>query len=91
MLFERLDWGMLIAAASLVSIGLSVIYGIGISRDPIDLFAFYKQLVALGIGMTLALTLTIIDYRHLRSWSVLIYLIGLVLLFSFNFRDNSTH
>ncbi len=79
-LFERLDWGLLIAAASLVAIGLSIIYGIGISRDPIDLFSFYKQLAALGIGVAIALTLTIIDYRHLRSLSVVIYLVGLALL-----------
>ncbi len=81
-LFERLDWGLLIAAASLVAIGLSIIYGIGISRDPIDLFSFYKQLAALAIGVSVALVLTIIDYRHLRSLSVVIYLIGLVLLAS---------
>jgi len=81
-LFERLDWGLLIAAASLVAIGLSVIYGIGISRDPVDLFSFYKQLAALAIGVSIALALTIIDYRHLRSLSVVIYLVGLVLLVS---------
>ncbi|MBP9763039.1 rod shape-determining protein RodA [Patescibacteria group bacterium] len=81
-LFERLDWGLLIAAASLVAIGLSVIYGIGISRDPIDLFSFYKQLAALAIGVSVALVLTIVDYRHLRSLSVVIYLVGLALLVS---------
>lgn len=81
-LFERLDWGLLIAASSLVAIGLSVIYGIGISRDPVDLFSFYKQLAALAIGVSIALALTIIDYRHLRSLSVVIYLVGLVLLVS---------
>ncbi len=81
-LFERLDWGMLIAAASLVAIGLSIIYGIGISRDPIDLFSFYKQLAALGIGLSIAFILTIVDYRHLRSLSVVVYLLGVILLVS---------
>lgn len=81
-LFERLDWGLLIAASSLVAIGLSIIYGIGISRDPIDLFSFYKQLAALGIGLAVAIGLTVIDYRHLRSLSVVVYLVGLVLLAS---------
>ena len=80
MLFERLDWGLLIAAASLVAIGLSIIYGIGISHDPIDLFSFYKQLAALAIGMSAALVLTVVDYRHLRSLSMPIYLLGLFLL-----------
>ena len=79
-LFERIDWGILIAASALVAIGLSIIYGIGISHDPIDLFSFYKQLAALAMGVGIALTLTLIDYRHLRSLSVVIYIIGIALL-----------
>lgn len=80
LLFERIDWGLLIAASALVAIGLSVIYGIGISRDPISLFSFYKQLLAVGIGALIAIVLIILDYRHLRSLSVVVYIIGIALL-----------
>lgn len=79
-LFGLLDWSLLIGVLTLTSIGLLAIYGIGISQEPAQLFPFYKQLVAAGIGLIIMTTLTIIDYRHIRSLSVLLYLAGAALL-----------
>jgi rod shape determining protein RodA len=78
--FERFDWILLIAVLTLTSIGLVIIYGIGVSREPNNLFPFYKQLLALGIGAIAVTTLSFLDYRQLRSLSVICYLAGLVAL-----------
>jgi hypothetical protein len=51
------------------------------------LFPFYKQLVAAGIGLIIMTTLTIIDYRHIRSLSVLLYLGGAASSSSWLFLD----
>lgn len=79
-IFALLDWSLLIGVLTLTSIGLVAIYGIGISQDPVQLFPFYKQLVATAIGLVIMTCLTIIDYRHVRSLSVILYLGGAALL-----------
>lgn len=79
-LFERFDWTLLTAALTLTAIGLVAIYGIGVSQEPSDLFAFHKQFVAAAVGIALAFGLTLIDYRHLRSLGLLAYIGGAVLL-----------
>ncbi len=78
--FERFDWVLLIAVLTLTAIGLVIIYGIGVSREPNNLFPFYKQLLALGIGAIIVGICTFLDYRQLRSLSVVAYLGGLALL-----------
>lgn len=89
--FERFDWMLLIAVLTLTSIGLVIIYGIGVSREPNNLFPFYKQLLALGIGTIVVTMLTFLDYRQLRSLSVVCYLIGLVALLSVLFIGRESH
>ena len=79
-LFERFDWTLLTAALTLTAIGLVAIYGIGVSQEPAGLFPFYKQLVAGLLGLIVMLALVFIDYRHLRSLSLLAYLGGAGLL-----------
>lgn len=79
-IFALLDWTLLIGVLTLTAIGLVAIYGIGISQEPTQLFPFYKQLVATAIGLIVMTCLTIIDYRHVRSLSVIFYLAGALLL-----------
>lgn len=79
-MFGLLDWTLLLGVLTLTSIGLLAIYGIGISQEPTQLFPFYKQLVAAAIGLIIMTALTILDYRHVRSLSVLLYLGGALLL-----------
>lgn len=74
------NWPLLLTALALTAIGLFSIYGIGISRATPDLFQFNKQLLAAGIGTAIALTAPLIDYRHLRSLALPIYLSGAALL-----------
>lgn len=77
---ERFDWVLLITTLTLCAIGLVALYGIGVSQEPIDLFTFHKQLVAAAIGIAIVVAITILDYRHLRSVSLALYLGGAALL-----------
>ncbi|MDO8584010.1 MAG: FtsW/RodA/SpoVE family cell cycle protein [bacterium] len=79
-LIERFDWVLIVSALTLAAIGIVAIYGIGTSRDPVDLFPFYKQFIVtlMGIGIVFGFVLT--DYRHLRSYSFILYLAGGALL-----------
>lgn len=79
-LFQRIDWMMLTVALTLTSVGLVAIYGIGVSREPTDLFLFQKQFVTTIVGCVLIGLIALFDYRHLRAYGLLIYLFGAVLL-----------
>lgn len=79
-LFQRIDWMMLTVALTLTSIGLVAIYGIGISQEPADLFLFQKQFVTALLGCVGIFTLTLLDYRHLRAYALILYGLGAVLL-----------
>lgn len=89
--FERFDWILLIAVLTLTSIGLIIIYGIGVSREPNNLFPFYKQLLALGIGAIAVGVISFLDYRQLRSLSVIAYLVGAVLLLGVVLFGHQSH
>ncbi|HVM90347.1 MAG TPA: FtsW/RodA/SpoVE family cell cycle protein [Verrucomicrobiae bacterium] len=78
--FQRVDWMLLAAAATLTSIGLVAIYGIGISQDPSDLFLFQKQSVTAVVGAIVILGLMFLDYRHLRAYGFFLYAAGALLL-----------
>ena len=90
-LLQRIDWVALIAALALTSLGLIALYGIGISQEPVNLFTFYKQLAAALFGLVIVLGLSLIDYRHLRSFSFLLYLAGGALLLCVLFFGHSVN
>lgn len=79
-LFQRIDWMMLTVALTLTSIGLVAIYGIGISQEPADLFLFQKQFVTAVLGCVGIFALTLLDYRHLRAYALILYGFGGLLL-----------
>lgn len=90
---ERLDWTLLAAVFTLASVGLMAIYGIGVSQEPANLFLFHKQFVTFLIGVAVICGLIFIDYRHLRSYGLILYLFGAALLLGvlfFGVRINST-
>ena len=78
--FQRIDWTLLTAAITLTAVGLVAIYGIGISQAPPDLFLFQKQFVTFFIGFLCAVGLAWFDYKHLRSYGLLLYITGIILL-----------
>ncbi len=77
---SRVDWTLCTATITLTSIGLVAIYGIGISQSPANLFLFHKQLATCIIGILLAASFIFLDYRYLRSYGFLLYIVGAVLL-----------
>lgn len=90
---ERLDWTLLAAAFTLAAVGLVAIYGIGVSQEPADLFLFHKQFITFAIGVTTIVILIFLDYRHLRSYGLILYIFGAVLLAGvlfFGVRINAT-
>ncbi len=78
--FARYDWSLLIAAMALTAIGVLVLFGIGLARESQDLFQVKKQLLGAGIGLALAVAISLTDYRHLRALALPIYAGGLALL-----------
>ena len=77
----RFDWVLMLSVATLIGVGLIVMYGIGISRPEGDLFLFNKHLVGAGIGMVALVTLGLIDYRQFRGLAFIAYGFGALLLF----------
>ena len=73
-IYSRFDWSLLIAALSLTSLGLLVLFGISMSRASGDLFQFKKQILGAAIGAAIALLLAWVDYRQLRSLALPIFL-----------------
>lgn len=88
-IIERFDWILFTTALTLCAIGLVAIYGIGVSHEPPELFTFHKQLAAGGLGCAIVLGIALIDYRHLRSVSLPLYLFGALMLFLVIFFGHS--
>jgi rod shape determining protein RodA len=79
-IYARYDWSLLLAATALSVIGLLALYGIGVTRAGGDLFQFQKQLIALIVGLVIALGFALIDFRQLRSFALPLYVGGLTML-----------
>ncbi len=79
-LLRRIDWYLFGALFALISIGLLMIYGIGTSYEIMSLVQFRKQIIALIIGCAFMLLFIIWDYRQLRSYGLVAYAVGFVLL-----------
>jgi rod shape determining protein RodA len=78
----RLDWILIGACAAIVLIGTLMIFSASrhvVSGDPA--YFVKRQLLALGVGIIVAIALLRIDYRKLRDYSLLIYLVTITLLF----------
>jgi rod shape determining protein RodA len=80
--FARLDWILLLAVAMLAAIGLLMIYSSSNAKIPDDPFYFVKrQALALVLGVGIFIGLLRIDYRKLRDFSMLFYIVTCALLF----------
>src|SRR3990167_4745623 len=79
---KKIDWGILIFTAILVTFGLSIIYSIGLHGEKTDLSVFYKQLAAVGIGVAILIGALFFDYRFLQPLSWIACILGLLLLAS---------
>ena len=81
-LVARLDWILIGACAAIVLIGLLMIYSASRNIVNGDQTYFVKrQLLALTIGLVISIVLLRIDYRKLRDFSLVGYLVTVAMLF----------
>jgi rod shape determining protein RodA len=81
-LLASLDWVMLAAVAALAVIGFVMIYSSSNAKITDDPFYFVKrQALALVVGVGVIIGLLRIDYRKLRDFSMLFYVVTCALLF----------
>ncbi len=81
-LVMRLDWILIGASAAIVLIGMLMIYSASRNIVSNDSSYFVKrQLLALVVGLAVGIVLLRIDYRKLRDYSLLGYLVTVAALF----------
>ncbi len=76
--FRNIDWLLFLGAVILVVFGLAVIYST--SFGTIKLVNFHKQLVFSGIGIAFMVGAMFVDYRTLKTYSGILYIIGVLVL-----------
>ncbi len=81
-MLASLDWIMLGAVALLAIIGVVMIYSSSNAKIPDDPFYFVKrQALSLAVGIGVAIVLLRVDYRKLRDFSMVFYVVTCALLF----------
>ena len=81
-LVARLDWILIGACTAIVLIGLLMIYSA--SRNIVNgdqTYFMKRQLLALAIGLIVSIVLLRVDYRKLRDFSLLGYVVTVAMLF----------
>lgn len=91
---QKADWLFLFSLFTLAAFGLLAIYSIALSNPDAHARLVEKQLIAGGIGIALFVFMTISNYRLLRSYSRLFYLLAVlslvgVLLFGVTIRGTT--
>lgn len=74
-----LDWIMIFSVLILISLGILVIYSTTYTNEGEKNLALYQGIFTF-IGLILAGVLTFIDYRAIKSYYIILYIIGLILL-----------
>jgi len=77
---RKFDWYLAVAVFALILMGLAAIYSVALSQEGADFLFVKKQVIALVIGGALFLFLAFSNYRLLRSYGVILYILGLLLL-----------
>jgi len=78
--FKKSDWVLSGIVIFLILFGLATIYSIEVTADEPDYLNFKKQLLFVGIGLVLYLIFSLSDYRFLKTYSLVFYVIGAILL-----------
>jgi len=76
-IWRSFDWLLYALPIILVILGIATIYSLTYYEN---IKLFYNQIIFASIGIILMLAFTFLDYRHLKSASIPIYLIGLIML-----------
>ncbi len=82
---KRFNWPIVLLWAGLVTIGLIAIYSA--TQGPVAQFLptyiqdnFYKQLIAVGLGIGVMVTIQFINPNYFKEGSYLFYIIGILLM-----------
>lgn len=87
--FKKFDWVLLGVIILLISIGLTLIYSVALSKvDNLnqsvgrlsEMINFQKQILFAGIGLVWLIFLSLIDYRIFTKYGKFFYLAGVLLL-----------
>lgn len=79
---RKSDWLLSLIAIFLVAFGMMAIYSIeATSQDP-DFVNFKKQLIFFGVGCLLLIFFSLMDYRYLKTYSLILLVFGLIILFA---------
>src|SRR6056297_3438185 len=89
-LMANFEWVLLLTVLLLAGIGIVNLYSATVSWQASVAPLYLKQLFWLGGGVVTALTLCLIDYRHLRHLSYHIYLLSIALLVAVLFLGKNT-
>jgi rod shape determining protein RodA len=77
---KNFDWILFFPILLLSTFGLIEIYSIALGQETVNLANFYKQLLFIGIGIILLISLSFLDYRIIRDYSNYLYIGGILLL-----------
>jgi len=77
---RSMDWVLFFSILTLLFLGLAAIYSVDLSRDAAELLHVKKQILALLIGLGIAGTFALSNYKMFENYSVLFYGAGIVLL-----------
>ena len=77
---KNFDWLLWVVVFLLIVIGLATIYSIGQSGDQPSLNNFWRQLTSIVIGLIALFAIAIISFRVWKNYSLVFYILGLVLL-----------
>jgi rod shape-determining protein RodA len=74
------DWWLTFGIFTLILFGMAAIYSVALSQEGGDFLNVKKQLLAIVIGLLCYLFLILSNYRLLRSYSKVLYGVGVLLL-----------
>lgn len=77
---RQFDWLLFAAVFALVLFGLTAIYSVALSQTSADFIFIKKQVLALVIGGVGFGVFALSNYRQLRSYSLILYLVGILFL-----------
>ena len=77
---KRLDWLLLISTLLLILFGLATLYSTTINVAQPNLLIFNKQLIFFIVGFVFLLAVSSLDYRRLRIYSLLLYILSILLM-----------
>lgn len=88
------DWIIMVVFLTLIAFGLAAIYSVELSYGVSDFLNLKKQLAALVMGLIVFLLIAGSNYKLLRNYSAIIYILGIllmigVLVFGINVRGTT--